>query len=192
MQTRRELLRNALVVPLAAAAGPLARPRIIAGRDCLSQESAEGFQSVLPASAGNVIVLCGLSCVDQFRAEAANGAWIICDPSPFAMDRAAISGPGGELHGSELYVRYRWPHMALIRRFSRVIPISCPDAEAIAHYRGTPVALRRRVGRGGIVFLGSMLGPPLRAEDREARALAAAIFSEIACAGTSTKALANT
>lgn len=187
MHTRREVLRGALVIPFAAAAVPSSAPRIIAGPDCLSQESAAGFRSVLPSSAANLIVLCGTSCVDRFHLEALKGAWIICDASPFTTTRAAISGSA-----SELYVRYRWPHIALTRCFSRVIPVSCPDAEAIAHYRGGPIALKRRMGLGGIIYLGSMLGPNLRAEEPEARQLAKAIFSEIACGDTSTAASANT
>lgn len=183
MQSRREFLRDALIAPVAASVTAPAGPRIIAAPDCLSQESAAGFRLVLRQWRGaNVIVLCGMSCIDRFHFEASKGAWIICDASPFSA-KGAIGGPG-----SELYVRYRWPHMALTRCLSRVIPVTCPDAEVIAHYRGMPVAMKRRVGCGGVIFLGSMLGPNLWAEEREAHELARAIFSEIACAGTSTAA----
>lgn len=185
--TRREVLRDALAIPLAASGLSVpAGPRILAAPDCLSQESAEGFRPVLAGlRARNVIVLCGMSCVDLFRLEAFRGAWIICEPSPFTINGARDSE-------SELYVRYRWPHIALTRCFSRAMPVSCQEAEAIAHYRGVPVAMKRRIGCGGMIWLGSMLGPNLRAEEPQARALAAAIFSEIACGGTSKAASTNT
>lgn len=185
MRTRREFLQGALTVPFAAAAERSTGLRIIAASDCLSQESAAGFQSVLAGShAANLIVLCGaIAFPPRLHAEAEKGAWVVWEMSP---SLGITVSPG------DLYVRYKWPHVRLTRSFLRVIPLRCTETEAIAHYRGTPVALKRRIGRGGIVVLGSMLGPNLRAEEPEAGALAAAIFSEIACGGTSRAASTST
>jgi hypothetical protein len=184
MHTRRNVLRDTLLLPFLVGISPPPGSRIIAGSDCLSQESAEGFRSVLARShAANLIVLCGAKAVHPRLYDAAvNGAWLIWEMPPA---QSTVSH-------RDLYVHYSWPHPTLTRAFSYTMPVGCADAEAIAHYRGVPVAMKRRMGRGGIIFLGSMLGPNLRAEEPEARELAIAIFSQIACAGTSKAAATNT
>lgn len=67
------------------------------------------------------------------------------------------------------YVDYRWPIDAKIRDFSRVIPVSAPTEEVFGWVKEWPVALKRKVGKGTLIFLGSPLGPVLLAGDREAR-----------------------
>ena len=68
------------------------------------------------------------------------------------------------------YVDYRWPSSAQIRDFSRVVPLGREGAgERIAWVDDLPVALKRRSGRGDLIFLGSPLGPALLAGDAEAR-----------------------
>jgi hypothetical protein len=70
------------------------------------------------------------------------------------------------------YVEYTWPSAAAVRDFSRVVPLARLGddgrGEVIARVDGVPVALRRRVGRGTLLFLGSPLGPALWAGDAEA------------------------
>jgi hypothetical protein len=67
------------------------------------------------------------------------------------------------------YVDFTWPRRALVRDFSRVVPVVAPEGEIIATAAGLPVAVRRRTGRGMLVVLGSPLGPALWAGDVEAR-----------------------
>src|SRR6184192_484283 len=70
------------------------------------------------------------------------------------------------------YVDYRWPSSAKIRDFSQVVPLGRQSegaGEIIAWVDDLPVALRRRYGRGDLIFLGSPLGPALWAGDAEAR-----------------------
>jgi len=70
------------------------------------------------------------------------------------------------------YVDYSWPASAKIRDFSRVVPLERQSegaGEIIAWVDDLPVALRRRYGRGDLIFLGSPLGPALWAGDAEAR-----------------------
>jgi hypothetical protein len=70
------------------------------------------------------------------------------------------------------YIAYSWPASAQIRDFSRVVPLgrrSEGAGEIIARVDGLPVALKRRLGRGDLIFLGSPLGPALWAGDAEAR-----------------------
>ncbi|HTU43475.1 MAG TPA: hypothetical protein VMF91_00325 [Bryobacteraceae bacterium] len=197
--TRRQVLQQALCVPLTASFYSSSGLRILAAPDCLSQESAAGFRSVLTLRCPrNLIVVCG--AVDytsalRLRDHALHGGRILWELSPHApqprlfQDKfgVTLNEPLAASH-DRLFIRYCWPHATLTRSFSPVVPVHCPAGEIVAHYGAVPVAIKRRIGRGGIVFLGSMLGPNLRAEEREARALAAAIFSGTTSAGTSTAA----
>ena len=67
------------------------------------------------------------------------------------------------------YVDYSWPHSAKIRDFSAVLPLARQPGEIIARVDGLPVCLKRQMGRGTLIFLGSPLGPALWAGDAEAR-----------------------
>ncbi len=69
------------------------------------------------------------------------------------------------------YVDYTWPYPAKVRDFSRVVPLAdrADGGEIIAWVDGLPVALKRRRGRGTLIFLGSPLGTALWAGDAEAR-----------------------
>lgn len=67
------------------------------------------------------------------------------------------------------YVDYTWPHRAKVRDFSRMVPVGNQAGEVIAWIGDVPVALKRRVGRGTLIYLGSPLGPALWAGDAEAR-----------------------
>jgi len=80
------------------------------------------------------------------------------------------------------YVDYVWPVAVKVRDFSRVVPVESGAAKPawqrgaiIGWTNGRPVAARRRVGRGTLVFLGSPLGPLLGWGDREARQWLAAL-----------------
>ncbi|MGH9653180.1 MAG: hypothetical protein ACRD6B_06905 [Bryobacteraceae bacterium] len=194
VQTRRQLLRQALLLPLAAAlaagTGRAAGLEIVAEPDCLSRESAEGFRSLEAAKHSRAILLCGVSAMDtahawRLRRQAAAGRWIVWESSPFAGEGQTgtlrevfgiSTGKPIALSPDRLYVQYRWPSAALTRSFCAAIPVTCSEKEAIALYGKTPVAMRRAIGRGGFIFLGSMLGPNLRAEDSQARPIGAGIL----------------
>jgi hypothetical protein len=74
------------------------------------------------------------------------------------------------------YVRYHWPADTQIRHFGEFFPVHISGAEGIAIYRGRTVAIRKRIGRGELLFLGSPLGPILAAEDHQAAELAAGMI----------------
>lgn len=67
------------------------------------------------------------------------------------------------------YVHYIWPHTSIVRDFSRLIPVRSQAAAVIARVGEVPVALKKRVGQGTLIFLGSPMGPLLRAGDLQAR-----------------------
>jgi hypothetical protein len=79
--------------------------------------------------------------------------------------------PGKKLdrHESIPYVDYLWPRETKVRDFSRVIPVSATTGDVIGKVGGIPVALKRRIGQGTLIFLGSPMGPALRAGDPQAR-----------------------
>jgi len=82
------------------------------------------------------------------------------------------------------YVQYHWPREFMVRDFSRAMPVVAPSAvtigaETIGRLGALPVAIKKPVGNGLLIFLGSPLGPALRAGDREARAWLQALASII-------------
>jgi hypothetical protein len=66
------------------------------------------------------------------------------------------------------YVRYLWPQETNVRDFSRVIPVLPGEGKVIGKVGALPVALKRRVAKGTLIFLGSPIGPALCAGDPEA------------------------
>jgi hypothetical protein len=68
------------------------------------------------------------------------------------------------------YVHYDWPIQATVRDFSKVAAVIDSDAEVIGQIGELHIALKKRVGKGQLIFLGSPLGPALWAGDVEAGA----------------------
>ncbi len=77
------------------------------------------------------------------------------------------------------YIDYSWPVHAKVRDFSRVIPVSQKSGDVICNAGELPLGLKRRVGGGYLIFLGSPLGPALRAGDREARSWLGSLLSRV-------------
>lgn len=67
------------------------------------------------------------------------------------------------------YVNYSWPRQTSVRDFSRVLPVSAKAGDVIGTVGALPIALKRRTSGGMLIFLGSPLGPALRAGDPQAR-----------------------
>jgi hypothetical protein len=87
-------------------------------------------------------------------------------------------GPLASVDRQFPYVEYTWPRTALVRDFSRITGLSHGGTpSAIARVRNTVVGVRRPMGRGTLVVLGSPLGPALRAGDAQAHAWLREFFS---------------
>ncbi len=150
----------------------LASYEIITQPNCLSQESAEGYRRLLEHhersfSRPDLIVVAGAGRLargrlPELRARVLQGAWVIWEAEPSSFQSAEA-----------MYVRYSWPVEAMVRSFGKVLPVAFPHGEAIARCLGEPVSFKRYMGKGCFIFLGSMLGPHLRAGDRQAQELAA-------------------
>jgi hypothetical protein len=67
------------------------------------------------------------------------------------------------------YVTYSWPRQTSVRDFSRVLPVSAKAGDVIGRVGVLPIALKTRTSGGMLIFLGSPLGPALRAGDPQAR-----------------------
>ena len=67
------------------------------------------------------------------------------------------------------YVNYSWPRHTSVRDFSRVLPVSAKAGDLIGMVGALPIALKRRTSGGMLIFLGSPLGPALRAGDPQAQ-----------------------
>jgi hypothetical protein len=83
-----------------------------------------------------------------------------------------------ENHYDSPYVDYIWPFRMKVRDFSPVVPVSPREGNVIGWAHGLPVALKRRLGKGKIIFLGSPLGPALLAGDIEARRWVCQLIAE--------------
>jgi len=174
VQSRRQLLQQALVLPFALPV-PASKCCIISEPNCLSQESAEGYRRLLQQNQSSIpgpdlIVVAGAGALararmPELRGRVLRGAWVIWESEPLSFQSAEA-----------MYVRYNWPCTAMVRSFGRVQPVNCEPAESVADLAGKSVGMKRRMGKGCFVFLGSMLGPHLRAGDHEALELAKALM----------------
>lgn len=80
-----------------------------------------------------------------------------------------VAGPRVEQSAYFPYVEYFWPVRVKIREFAPVQLTLAPGDEIIATFSGLPAGLRRRVGDGVLITLGSPLGPIFPAGDPDAR-----------------------
>jgi hypothetical protein len=209
MPTRRQVLLNILSTPLAASVvehtrEPVrAQVKILSEPHCLSEESATGFQLLLtrnrPASSARspqLIIAPGARRLSRESArrllqQVLRGTWLILESGLCFMSPEQAAGQVGvlrEAFGLEVrntlvsrdgYIEYAWPLHRLVRDFSMFTPVKCLRTERIAEFGGVTVCTKRRIGRGGIIFLGSMLGPGLLAEEREAHQVGSAMLEEI-------------
>ncbi|HWC75063.1 MAG TPA: hypothetical protein VG454_14100 [Gemmatimonadales bacterium] len=138
--------RSVLIVPAAGRISPPAQHRIVTALragDLVVLESAAGFADREDVTAQRQ-VLC-----DALRLR-------VLAPVPLWPRRSP-------------YVDYYWPSRTMLRDFSWVTPLADNNADVIARADDLPVALRRQMGQGTLIFLGSPLGPALWAGDADAR-----------------------
>lgn len=78
------------------------------------------------------------------------------------------------------YIAYRWPRLALVRHFTRVSYIQPDKNHEPAAFLGTNiVAIRKAIGMGQVVILGSALGSLLLARDAQAQEIFAGILADV-------------
>ncbi len=182
MVTRREVLLSALCVPVAHAR-PLQRTiEIVAGEDLSAQESALGYRLASKrVSAGPSLVFAAvrewsLPMVRHAKRAMADGGFVVVEYGPEFRGRRVPT---------PRYLSYTWPKACLIRSFGPAVALDANGDEVIARAGQVPIAVRR----DRLIILGSMFGPQLFAEDREAHELWRLILVRCGgrfCDGTST------
>lgn len=75
----------------------------------------------------------------------------------------------GREHGPVPYMELAWPVAARVRDYSRVIGVSGGEATPLAAIEGLPCGARKTIDFGALLFLGSPVGPHLRANDADAQ-----------------------
>jgi hypothetical protein len=199
MLNRRELITSVTSAPLLAAcsykpANPFAMSAFLEEPHTIAVESARGYRAISNKRANLIIApgirditpeLC-IALVERVR----SGASLLlesglCFSSPDHTNRQRqILKQGLALELLPLvltaeanYVTYAWPLQKLVRSFHAVIPVVCAERDVIARFQGLPVCAKIHMGRGCLVYLGSLLGAGLLAEEREARAVGNALVS---------------
>jgi hypothetical protein len=83
----------------------------------------------------------------------------------------------GKSPAAAAYVEYTRPVHRLVRTFEAITPVRSDQSEALARLGNHLVCIRKRIGDGTLEFLGSMLGPGIGAEEREAIEVASALVT---------------
>ena len=138
------------------------------GRGCVLPESLAGFRTQvgdLRHGDAEILIVPGagslakndINIIQRFLGRGATVLLELC------------SGPIASQVAYFPYVEYFWPVRVKIREFVPIWLEPAPEDEIIATFAGRPVGLRRRVGDGTLVTLGSPLGPVFRTGDPDAR-----------------------
>jgi hypothetical protein len=145
---------------LGLAQGEAASHLILPGAGALDEATVAAVHQQL-GRGGIVLLECGFGF-----AEAGEFAGC-CTPlrRGLGIEVGDLAGQGGYFP----YVEYSWPVRAKIREFRPVWLLPAPGDEIIGTFGGRAVALRRRVGGGMLVAMGSPIGPVFLSDDPDAR-----------------------
>jgi hypothetical protein len=165
----------------------------------LSEESARGYSTLVATvkRSAPLIILpaaqqLSFESAERFRELVCCGSWLILESGgaylpceKFRTQRRILADVFGLNVGEAIavstiepsYLTYDCPGRTMVRTFGAITPIDCSPAERMAEYGGVSVAARRRIGRGGVVYLGSILGSGVLAQEREAHFVATALLS---------------
>jgi hypothetical protein len=132
---------------------------------CVLPESLTGFKTqvgdlrhdVLIVPAVRAVTEAGKEMIEQWLER---GATVLLE---------YVAGPSIDQDAYFPYVEYLWPVRVKIREFAPVKLTPAPGDEIIATFLGQPVGLRRSVGDGTLITLGSPLGPVFLTGDPDAR-----------------------
>jgi hypothetical protein len=160
--SRRTFLSAAVAVPILASGDHRAAGILDLG--CVLPESILGFKTRVGDLRHDLVIVPAvraLTCVDSVMlARLLNrGAIVLLEH---------VGGARVEQGAYFPYVDYHWPVQAKIREFAATTLTPAPGDEVIATFLGAPVGLRRKVGEGALVTLGSPLGPLFLSGDPDA------------------------
>ena len=140
---------------------------LVQGGTCLVLESGAGFLTPAETAAHRRMLLRFFA----LEVEPPIDLWSrkLADDGPFARGASPRRTETIDARQPIPYVRYVWPRETVVRDFTRVMPVSAGPGEVIGWAGSLAVGSQRPVGKGTLIFLGSPLGPALRASDPEAR-----------------------
>ena len=168
--SRRSFLATAAVAPMSASSGRLTARYSVMDFGCVLPESLAGFKGQvgdLPHGDGDPDVL----IVPRVETLSADGLLTIRRCLGRGATVLLECGLGIPVHQAVYfpYIDCMWPVKVKIREFAPVWLEPARGDDIIATFAGRPVALRRMVGRGMLVKLGSALGPIFLTGDPDAR-----------------------
>ncbi len=167
--SRRTFLGAAAVAPMLAGSDRPAPRFQVVDLGCVLPESMQGFKTqagdlrygdrnadILIVPAVRVVTEAGKQMIEGWLQR---GAIVLLEYVAGASIQRSAYFP---------YVQYLWPFGAKIREFAPVTLTPARGDEVIATFVGQPVGLRRTVGDGTLVTLGSPLGPVFLTGDPDA------------------------
>jgi hypothetical protein len=152
-------------VPMLVAGKGLEPRSSVVDLGCVLPESLAGFKREVGDLRRNVLIVPAVRTVTEAGKELIQ-RWLD-DGATVLLEY--VAGESIERNAYFPYVEYFWPVRCKIREFSPVKLTPVPGDEIIATFLGQPVGLRRRVGNGTLITLGSPLGPVFLAGDPDAR-----------------------
>ena len=163
--SRRIFLSAAGVAPVLASSDRAEAQCSVVDLGCVLPESLAGFktqagdlhQDVLIVPAVRAVTEVGKEIIERWLGR---GATVLLE---------YVAGASVEQSTYFPYVEYFWPLRVKIREFAPVKLTPAPGDEIVATFVGQPVGLRRKVGGGTLITLGSPLGPVLLTGDSDAR-----------------------
>jgi hypothetical protein len=131
---------------------------------CVLPESMAGFKTQVGDLRHDVVIVPAVRALT----DADNRMLVRCMESGATVLLEWVAGARVEQGAYFPYVDYRWPVRTKIREFAPTKLAPAPRDEVIATFLGQPIGLRRRVGDGTLVTLGSPLGPLFLSGDIDA------------------------
>ena len=172
--SRRTFL-GAATLSLTRSTGP--GPLLDPGSGCILRESLAGFRAVMAdghIGLATALVVPGAGVLNQRCSGAIQGHLMrggsVLLESALGLYAQRIDSPYFP------YVDFIWPVRARIREFCPLHLAPAPGDTVIATFGGKPAALRREVGRGTLILLGSPVGPALLSADPDARRWVAGVL----------------
>ena len=182
--SRRMFLSVAASAPLLAGDD---RPRaechlVDLGHGCVVRESLAGFQMALQQAGlgqderARHLIIPGAGVLDDaalasVHRQLGRGGTVLLEcctqlEGELGIEVGGRAGRGGSYFP---YVDYSWPVRVKIREFRPVWLLPAAEDEVIGTFAGRAVALRRRVGDGTLLVMGSPIGPVFLTGDPDAR-----------------------
>jgi hypothetical protein len=140
-----------------------ARMAIVPGAGVLDSETVSRLMAVLGAG-GTILLESG----GEFLSEAEFKRQRDMLREAFSVAVTSTVDIWGDITRAIPYVNYTWPIQLMVRDFSRLTPVLAAESDVIGRLGAIPLACRKGVWNGEVIFLGSPVGTAAWAGDVEA------------------------